>query len=119
MNRTDGLEVAGKSALLCIQSFPVAITVDNQILQVTPCITIGAPIRITNSSRFFLEPGTPRQRQYEALRAFFVEGVPSAEVARRFGYTPGAFRVLCHAFRSKELPAFFTTAQPGPRSQPK
>jgi hypothetical protein len=89
-------------------------------LQVTPCImAIGAPIRITNSSRFFLEPGTPRQRQYEALRAFFVEGVPSAEVARRFGYTPGAFRVLCHAFRSNELPEFFTTAKPGPRSQPK
>jgi len=60
-----------------------------------------------------------RQRQYEALRAFYVEELPSAEVARRFGYSPGAFRVLCHAFRRGELPEFFATAHPGPREQPK
>ena len=53
------------------------------------------------------------------MRAFFVERVPSAEAARRFGYSPGAFRVLCHAFRRGELPEFFTTAHPGPREQPK
>ncbi|MDA8048550.1 MAG: hypothetical protein M0002_00795 [Rhodospirillales bacterium] len=45
--------------------------------------------------------------------------MPSAEAARRFGYSPGAFRVLCHAFRRGELPAFFATAHPGPRQQPK
>jgi transposase len=53
------------------------------------------------------------------LRAFYVEGLPSAEVARRFGYSPGAFRVLCHAFRRGDLPEFFATAHPGPREQPK
>ena len=66
-----------------------------------------------------MEPATPRQRQYEALRAFYLEELPSAEVARRFGYSPGAFRVLCHAFRRRELPEFFATAHPGPREQPK
>ena len=40
-------------------------------------------------------------------------------MARRFGYSPGAFRVLCHAFRRGELPEFFATAHPGPREQPK
>jgi hypothetical protein len=35
-----------------------------------------------------MEPATARQRQYEALRTFFVEGLASAEVARRFGYLP-------------------------------
>jgi len=50
-------------------------------------------------ARFFLAPATPLQRQYEALRAYFVAGLPSHEVAQRFGYTPGAFRVLCHQFR--------------------
>jgi hypothetical protein len=64
-------------------------------------------------------PGTARQRQYEALRAFYVERLPSAEVARRFGYSPGAFRVLCHAFRHGDLAEFFVTAHPGPRQQPK
>ena len=66
-----------------------------------------------------MEPVTPRQRQYEALRAFFVERMPSAEAARRFGYSPGAFRVLCHAFRRGELPEFFATGHPGPREQPR
>jgi hypothetical protein len=80
---------------------------------------ISAPYRLTEARRFFAEPATPRQRQYEALRAFFVERVPSAEAARRFGYSPGAFRVLCHAFRRRELPEFFATAHPGPRQQPR
>lgn len=61
----------------------------------------------------------PRQRQYEALRAFYVDEMPSAECARRFGYSPGAFRVLCHAFRRGELPEFFATTRPGRREQPK
>jgi transposase len=82
-------------------------------------VLISAPYSLTKCRRFFAQPATPRQRQYEALRAFYVEGLPSAEVARRFGYSPGAFRVLCHAFRRGELPEFFATAHPGPREQPK
>jgi DNA-binding CsgD family transcriptional regulator len=81
-------------------------------------VSISAPKDLTACRRFFGEPATPRQRQYEALRAYFVEQLPSAEIARRFGYSPGAFRVLCHAFRRDELPPFFATAQPGPRAQP-
>ena len=81
------------------------------------------PIRslyeLTDPRQFFAEPATPRQRQYEALRAYFVERLASAEAARRFGYSPGAFRVLCHTFCRGELPDFFTTAHPGPREQPK
>jgi transposase len=82
-------------------------------------VHISAPYSLTKCRRFFAQPATARQRQYEALRAFYVEGLPSAEVARRFGYSPGAFRVLCHAFRRGELPEFFATAHPGPREQPK
>ena len=80
---------------------------------------ISAPYSLTDCRRFFARPATPRQRQYEALRAFYVEGTASAEVARRFGYAPGAFRVLCHAFRRGDLPEFFATARPGRREQPK
>jgi hypothetical protein len=53
---------------------------------------------------FFLAPESALHRQYEALRAYCVEQLPSAEVAHRFGYTPGSFRVLCHQFRHD--PAF-------------
>ena len=61
-------------------------------------------------ARRFLEPANSTHRQYEALRAFFVEGVPSAEVATRFGYTPGSFRVLVHEFRSQPERHFFIRA---------
>src|SRR4051794_25406413 len=72
-------------------------------------------------ARFFLAPETPQQRQYEALRAYFVQKEPSHEVAHRFGYTPGAFRVLCHQFRHDpaKRAGFFPPFTPGPHSAPK
>jgi transposase len=82
-------------------------------------VPISAPYTITDPRRFFAEPATPRQRQYEALRAFYLEGLTSVQAAERFGYSPGAFRVLCHAFRRGDLPEFFATTRPGPRDQPK
>ena len=56
---------------------------------------------------------------YEALRAYFLEGRPSHEVARAFGYSPGSFRVLCHQFRRDPNPQFFVSPLSGPREQPK
>src|SRR6516225_185406 len=71
-------------------------------------------------ARFFLAPESPLQRQYEALRAFYVERLPSHEAARRFGYTPGSFRVLCHQFRHDpaKRAAFFPAAGQGPHAAP-
>ena len=48
-----------------------------------------------------------------------MDALPSSDVARRFGYSAGAFRVLCHAFRRRELPEFFAATRPGRREQPK
>src|SRR5262245_50090469 len=76
------------------------------------------PIEITPKA-FFAEPRHPRQRQYEALRAYFLEGLPSSEVARRFGYHPGAFRILCWRFRHKKENDFFQERKSGPKAQPK
>jgi hypothetical protein len=50
--------------------------------------------------RFFLEPASARHRQYEALRAVFVDGTPRKEAAARFGYAYDAFRQLVHQFRT-------------------
>jgi len=80
---------------------------------------IGAPNSLSKCKRFFLEPRSPKQRQYEALRAYFAEERPSAEAARAFGYTPGSFQVMCHRFRREPTPSFFVTPHPGPRAQPK
>ena len=77
---------------------------------------IGAPRDLTECQRFFLEPAHAKQRQYEALRAYFVDHRPSQEVAAEFGYTPGTFRVLCHQFRRDPLPSFFTSPRRGPRA---
>ena len=64
-------------------------------------------------------PLRSKQRQYEALRRYFVDGHSSKEVAAEFGYTEGSFRVLCHHFRRDPEPAFFLTPMRGPQSQPK
>ena len=64
-------------------------------------------------ARRFLEPSSPTHRQYEALRAFFVDRLPSAEAAARFGYTPGSFRILVHQFRSQPDRVFFAAARQG------
>src|SRR6266571_9431408 len=82
-------------------------------------VSISAPLSLTDCQRFFEQPATARQRQYEALRAYFLEEVPSAEAARSFGYAPGAFRVLCHAFRHGQLPDFFATGHAVRREQPR
>ena len=82
-------------------------------------MTLGAPKEISKLRRFFLEPRLPKHRQYEALRAFLVEGRPAKEVARAFGYTLNSFHVLCHHFRRETQPAFFLAPRHGPQTQPK
>ena len=73
---------------------------------------LGAPKSLSACRRVFLHPTSPKQRQYEALRAYYVDERPVAEVARAFGYSPGAFHVLCHHFRRQAAPVFFAAARP-------
>jgi transposase len=80
---------------------------------------MDAPKQLSALRRFFLEPASPRQRQYEALRAYFLEDRPAREVARAFGYSVGALHVLAHHFRRDPAPAFFLSPRRGPQSQPK
>ena len=49
---------------------------------------IGAPKYLSAIRRFFLEPDQPKQHQYKALRAYFIENKPDAQVACAFGYSP-------------------------------
>lgn len=58
-------------------------------------------------ARIFLTPQNATHRQYEALRAYFVEELPGPEVARRFGYTPGSLHQLVHQFRQQPKRSFF------------
>jgi hypothetical protein len=68
--------------------------------------------------RCFLQPANVAHRQYEALRAFLVEGLPSEQAARRFGYSPGSFRILVHHFRRDPSRTFFVPDRPPGRPRP-
>ena len=62
--------------------------------------------------RFFLDPQRTFHRRYEALRAFFVDDRPVAEIAAQFGYKPTALSVMIsrfHAqFRQGSIPPFLS-----------
>ena len=79
----------------------------------------GTAKELTDLARRFIEPTNVTHRQYEALRAYFVEGLPGVEAARRFGSTPGSFRVLVHQFRRDPHRAFFIPPAKGPHAAPK
>ncbi len=67
---------------------------------------------------FFTNPQNSGQKQYEALRAFYVEKCPGEEVAKRFGYTLSSFYSLTRDFkknllRDKPAHVFFTPKTTG------
>jgi hypothetical protein len=65
----------------------------------------------------FLAPQNSTHRQYEALRAYFVDHVPAAEVATRFGYTVGSLHQLAHQLRQNPARQFFAEPPiPGPKA---
>ena len=74
---------------------------------------------LTIEQRAFLDPQNVVHRQYEALRAYFVDKVPSNEVAKKFAYSPGSFRVLCCEFRKNPNRSFFLEPKRGPQVAPK
>ena len=50
---------------------------------------------------FFVIPDSSPHRQYEALRAYYVEGIAASEAASRFGYSYAGFRVMLHKVNKK------------------
>ncbi|MCI0658474.1 MAG: hypothetical protein L0170_15590, partial [Acidobacteria bacterium] len=60
----------------------------------------------------------PMHRQYEALRAFYVDHLSAREAARRFGYTVNGFNSLRRDFaRDRRLEKFFIVRDPEPGSR--
>ena len=69
-------------------------------------------------SDFFTRPAHPRQRRYELLRAFFLEGRSASQVARQFGYSPATVYALTRDFRHLEDPAAAFFLPPPRRGRP-
>jgi transposase len=63
---------------------------------------------------FFTAPGQVNHRRYEALRAFFVDGLTHAQAAARFGYTRWAMVNLVREYRAGGLDMFAAPRKPGP-----
>ena len=71
-----------------------------------------------NPENFFATPQNNVHRQYEALRAYFVDNYSAKKAAERFGYTINAFYSLVRDFKktlSGDNPAqfFFTSRKAG------
>lgn len=57
-------------------------------------------------STFFTNPQNTVQKQYEALRAFYVEKISGEEVAKRFGYKLNSFYSLTRDFKKSVSKGF-------------
>jgi transposase len=67
-----------------------------------------------SGAEYFLTPAGASQRRYEALRAYFVDGMPAAEVADRFGYSTASVHQLATLLRRGKM-SLFTDPRPGPK----
>src|ERR1700757_265894 len=59
-------------------------------------------------------PAQVNQRRYEALRAFFVDGLSYAQAGERFGYTRWAMINLVREYKAGNLELFAPPKKPGP-----
>jgi transposase len=62
----------------------------------------------------FTAPAQVNQRRYEALRAYFVDGLSHAEAGERLGYTRWAMINLARDYRAGKLELFAPPRRPGP-----
>jgi transposase len=67
-----------------------------------------------SGAEYFLTPAGASQRRYEALRAYFVDDMPAAEVADRFGYSTASVHQMATLLRRGKM-SLFTDPRPGPK----
>ena len=65
-------------------------------------------------AEFFTAPDQVSHRRYEALRAFFVDGLTHEQAGARVGYTRPAMVNLVRDYRAGKLNLFAPARKPGP-----
>jgi len=75
---------------------------------------VAAGSRQPDEAAWFTSPGQVSQRRYEALRAYFVDGLSYAEAGERLGYTRWAMINLVREHRAGKLELFAPARKPGP-----
>ena len=71
-----------------------------------------------SGAEYFTVPRHPNQRRYEALRAYFTEGLSVTEAGARAGYTRSSMASLLRDFRAGKLELFAPPGKPGPKTAP-
>ena len=67
-----------------------------------------------DGAQYFTEPASSAQRRYEALRAYFLDEMPAAEAADRFGYSTASIHQMASLLRQGRLTLSAGT-RPGPK----
>ncbi len=67
-----------------------------------------------NSADFFKNPRTARQRQYDALRDYYLNDFTQNDAAAKYGYTLSSFQSLVRDFKSGKI-IFFPPVKKGPK----
>ena len=74
-------------------------------------------------ARFFSEPNSAKQNQYEFLRAHFLDGKTIIKAGEKFGYTSGASYSLINQFKvdmeQNNRPEYFLKPTTGPKADRK
>jgi transposase len=69
---------------------------------------------VREGAEYFTAPAGAAQRRYEALRAYFLDEMPAAEVADRFGYSTASVHQMATLLRTGKL-SLFAQSKPGPK----
>jgi len=75
---------------------------------------VAAGSRQPDEAAWFTAPGQVNQRRYEALRAYFVDGLTYEQAGERLGYTRWAMINLVREHRAGKLELFAPPRRPGP-----
>ncbi len=67
---------------------------------------------VRDGAEYFTDPAGAAQRRYEALRAYFLDEMPAAEVADRFGYSTASVHQMATLLRKGRLNMFAGQARP-------
>lgn len=65
---------------------------------------------------YFMSPQSAKHRQYESLRAYYLESLSQSEAAERFGYSVYTFQSIVSNFQNGKID-FFPPVKPGPKKR--
>jgi transposase len=69
-----------------------------------------------NPLDFFLNPKTARQKQYDALREYYLKDLTQKEAAKKHGYSPSSFQSLVRDFKNQRI-VFFLPMEKTPKKK--